>query len=103
MGESAVQAKKTKKEVIMTAKAIPRCGQHRVSKEWHTTTFEYKEGNISIRVPNVYAWICPVDGEASFTPETVDELISTVREFIKTAKRTRNWQSMLREYIISVG
>ena len=87
----------------MTGKAIPQCGQHRVSKEWHQTTFEYKDNKISVQVPNVYAWVCPIDGEASFTPETVDELVTSVRDFIETAKRTRNRQSKLRDYIISVG
>lgn len=87
----------------MTAKAIPQCGQHRVSKEWRQTTFEYKDSEISVQVPNVFAWVCPMDGEASFTPETVDELIASVRDFIEAAKRTRNRQSTLREYIISVG
>jgi hypothetical protein len=87
----------------MRAKAIPQCGQHRVSKEWRQTTFEYKDNEVSVQVPKVYAWVCPMDGEASFTPETVDELITSVRDFIEAAKRTRNRQSTLREYIISVG
>jgi YgiT-type zinc finger domain-containing protein len=103
MGKSSIQTKKAKKELNMRAKTAPQCGQHHVSKEWRQTTFEYNDGEISVQVPNVYAWVCPVDGEASFTPETVDELITSVREFIETAKRTRNRQSTLREYIISVG
>jgi DNA polymerase sigma len=103
MGKSSIQTKKVKKELIMTAKLIPQCGPHRVSKEWRQSTFEYKDNEISVQVPNVYAWVCPVDSEASFRPETVDELITSVRDFIETAKRTRNRQSTLREYIISVG
>ena len=103
MGKSAIQTKEAKRELNMMAKAIPQCGQHRVSKEWLQTTFEYRDSEISVQVPNVYAWVCPVDGEASFAPETVDDLITSVRDFIETAKRSRNRQSMLREYIISVG
>lgn len=72
-------------------------------KEWRPTTFEYGEDGISIRVPNVHAWVCPQDGEASFTAETVDELIVTVRELIEPAKRARERRSMLTEYIVSVG
>ncbi|MYI92959.1 YgiT-type zinc finger protein, partial [Candidatus Poribacteria bacterium] len=44
--------------------------QHK--KEWQQTVFSYNEDGVSIRIPNVYAWVCPVDGEASFTPETAD-------------------------------
>ncbi len=38
---------------------------------------------LSLRVVN------SVDGEASFTPATVDALIDTVRELIDTAKRAK--------------
>ncbi|MBI3301978.1 MAG: hypothetical protein HYZ72_07875 [Deltaproteobacteria bacterium] len=54
-------------------------------------------------MPNLYAWVCPVDGEASFTPETVDELLATIRELLATAKRARERRSVLTEYIVSVG
>jgi len=84
-------------------KPIPICGEHRLPKEWRPITFEYKDDGISIRVPNVYAWVCPVDGEASFTPETVDELIVTARELLDTAKRARQRRSVLTEYVVSVG
>lgn len=87
----------------MTTKHAPVCGEHCVSKEWHLTTFEYTDEGILIRVPNVYAWVCPVDGEASFTPETVDELIVTVRELFETAKRARERRSVLTEYIVSIS
>ena len=87
----------------MTIKSTPICGQHKRAKEWRPTVFEYNEEGISIRVPNVYAWVCPEDGEASFTPETVDELIVTVREFIETAKRAKERRSSLTEYIVAVG
>lgn len=65
--------------------------------------FEYGEGGITIRVPNVYAWVCPRDGEASFTPETVDELIATVRELLESARRARERRSMFTEHIVSVS
>ena len=42
-------------------------------------------------------------GEASFTPDTVDELITTVRELIELAKRARKRRPVLTEYIVSVG
>ncbi len=45
-------------------------------------TFEYSEEDVTVRIPNVYAWVCPVSGEASFTPDTADDLIRTVRELI---------------------
>jgi YgiT-type zinc finger domain-containing protein len=82
---------------------IPICGEHRVSKEWRPVTFEYSEEGIFIRVPNIYAWVCPVNGEASFTPDTVDELVLTARELLETAKRARQRRSALTEYIVSVG
>ena len=87
----------------MTTKPTPICVQHNREKEWCPTVFEYNEEGISVRVPNVYAWVCPEDGEASFTPETVDELIVTVREFIETAKRAKERRSSLTEYVVAVG
>ena len=87
----------------MTNEPVPICGEHQILKEWSPTTFEYGEDGVSIRVPNIYAWVCPRDGEASFTPDTVDELISTVRELITPAKRARERRSMPTEYIVSTG
>jgi hypothetical protein len=43
-----------------------------------------------------------VDGEASFTPETVDELLLTIRELFLTAKRAQERRSELTQYIVSV-
>lgn len=86
----------------MTSQSIPTCTEHHTSKEWRPTTFEYQEEGISVRVPNVYAWVCPEDGEASFTPDTVDEIITTVRELLEPAKRARSRRSVLTEYIVSV-
>ena len=79
------------------------CGDHHIEKEWRLTTFDYQEEGITIRVPNLYAWVCPVDGEASFIPETVDELLLTIRELLTTAKRARERRSELTEYIVSVS
>lgn len=87
----------------MPTNPVPICGEHKTAKEWHPTTFAYREEDISIRVPNLYAWVCPVDGEASFTPETVDEVLATIRELLATAKRARERRSVLTEYIVSVG
>jgi len=86
----------------MKDKAIPICGEHHISKEWRPTTFEYDDG-ITGRVPNVYAWVCPKDGAASFTPDTVDELISTVRELVEAAKRAKKRRSTFTEYVVAVG
>ena len=87
----------------MATKSIPRCGEHHTEKEWRLTIFEYQEEGITVRVPNLYAWVCPVDGEASFTPETVDELLLTIRELILTAKRAQERRSELTQYIVSVN
>ena len=87
----------------MSTTAIPICNMHHAEKEWRLTTFEYQEEGITIRVPNCYAWVCPVDGETSFTPETVDELLLTIRELLVTAKRAQERHSELTEYIVSVS
>jgi YgiT-type zinc finger domain-containing protein len=87
----------------MSDKPAPICGEHQVEKEWRKTTFEYRDDGITVRVPNVYAWVCPENGEASFTPETVDELIATVRELIQVAKRAQQRRPVLTDYIVSVG
>lgn len=88
----------------MTDQPIPTCGDaQQTPKEWKPVTFEYSEDGVSIRVPNVYAWVSPLDGEVSFTPETVDELISTVRELLETAKRAKQRRSIFTEYVVSVA
>jgi YgiT-type zinc finger domain-containing protein len=86
----------------MTTKPTPICGEHGVPKEWRETTFEYTEEGITVRVPGVYAWVCPESGEASFLAETTDELISTVRDLLEAAKRARERRSMPTEYRIFV-
>ena len=87
----------------MNSETIPICGEHQEDKRWGTTTFEYTDEGITIQVPNVPAWICPHDGEASFTPATVDELIFTVRELIETAKKARERRSAFTEYFVAVS
>ena len=87
----------------MNTKPAPSCGQHKTTKEWKPTTFEYTESGITIRVPDVYAWVCPEDGEAAFTPETTDELFTTVRELFESAQRARDRRSVLTEYFVSVA
>ena len=87
----------------MNTNQAPICGLHRISKEWRQTIFEYQEDGISIRVPGMYAWVCPSDNEPSFTSETVDELIVTVRELIGPAKRARARHSLVTEYIVKTG
>ena len=87
----------------MTHKSVPICGEHHVKKEWRPTTFEYREKDVTVRIPNIYAWVCPASGEASFTPDTVDELITTVRELVEIAKRARDRRPVLTEYIVSVN
>ena len=87
----------------MSNKPVPICAEHQVSKEWKPTTFEYGDDGVSIQVPNVYAWVCPEDGEASFTADTTDELIATVRELITPAKRARERRTMPAEYIVRVA
>ncbi len=79
------------------------CNIHNVSKEWRPTTFEYEEDGISVRVPNIYAWVCPKDGEASFTPDIVDEILLTLRDLLDSANRERERRTVLTEYIVSVG
>ena len=87
----------------MNSKAVPICNEHQEDKKWGTTTFEYTDEGITIQVPNVPAWICPHDGEASFTPRTVDELILTVRELMETAKKARERRSVFTEYLVAVS
>ena len=73
----------------MKNRPAPICGQHKTSKEWKPTTFEYSEDGITVRVLDIDAWVCPVDGEAAFTPETADELHRTVRESFDSAKKAK--------------
>ena len=87
----------------METKLAPMCREHQVQKEWRTTTFEYQDQGISIRVPNVYAWVCPIDNEASFVPDAVDELIAAVRELLEAARRARERRAEFTEYFVSIG
>lgn len=87
----------------MSERVIPTCGKQRVSREWRATNFEYHEDGITIRVPNVYAWVCPEDGEVAFTPDIMDELMTTIRELVATAKRARERRSELTEYGVSIS
>ena len=80
----------------MMAKSAPLCARHKVLKEWRPTTFEYSDEGVTIRIPNIYGWICPENGEASFTPETTDELA-------EIARRARSRRSGLTEYLVSVA
>ncbi|RLC14125.1 MAG: hypothetical protein DRI57_14985 [Deltaproteobacteria bacterium] len=87
----------------MMAKSAPLCARHKVLKEWRPTTFEYSDEGVTIRIPNIYGWICPESGEASFTPETTDEIIETVHELAEIARRARSRRSGLTEYLVSVA
>lgn len=87
----------------MTSKPHPICTEHNREKVWQQTVFEYSEDGISVKVQNVWAWVCPEDGEPSFTSETVDALLVTVRELVDTAKRAKHRQPALTEYAIAVG
>jgi hypothetical protein len=87
----------------MTTQSVPVCGQHHIAKVWQPTTFEYQESGISVQIPNVYAWVCTEDGEASFTAETTDQLIATARELVEAAKHARARRPALTEYMVSVG
>ena len=87
----------------MTPKPSLICTEHNTEKVWQQTVFEYSEDGVSVKVQNVWAWVCPEDGEPSFTPETVDALIVTVRELIDIAKRAKKRQPVLTEYAVAVG
>ncbi|MCY7376170.1 MAG: hypothetical protein LH472_09395 [Pyrinomonadaceae bacterium] len=87
----------------MKSNFIPTCGEHNQPKQWQMTTFEYVEEGISVRVPNIYGWVCPENGEASFTPETVDELILTVRDLLEIAKRAKSRRAHPTEFIVTVS
>lgn len=87
----------------MKKKTVPICGEHKVKKEWRETIFEYRDDGIVVRVPKVFAWVCPRDGETSFTPDTTDELILTVRELVETARRAKGRRSAFTEYVVAVG
>lgn len=81
----------------------PQCAAHQIGKQWQLTTFEYRDNGIRVEVPDVPAWVCPIDGEASFTPEVVDQLIDTVRELVATAKRAHERRAVFTEYLVTVG
>ena len=87
----------------MTPKPLPICLQHKTKKVWQQTVFEYSEDGVSVHVQNVWAWVCPKDGEPFFTPETVDALIVTIRELVDIAKRAKKRQPALTEYAVAIG
>lgn len=104
MGETRFQTETAQEKMNMNQQPVPTCGDAKQTpKEWKPVTFEYVEDGISVRVPNVYAWVSPLDGEISFTPDTFDALYSTVHELIETAKRAQQRRSTFTEYVVSVG
>ena len=82
---------------------VPICSEHQLEKEWRPATFEYTEDGVSVSVSGILAWVCPVDGETSFTPEGFDELLLTVRELLEPAKRAKARKSAMKEFVVSVG
>src|SRR5262245_36408923 len=82
---------------------VPICSEHQIAREWRPTTFEYAEEGVSVCVSGILAWVCPVDGDASFPPEPLDELPTTVRELLETARRAKARQSTMTEFVVSVG
>jgi len=80
----------------------PHCSECGEVMEWGTTTFKYNEDGIGVTIPDVPAWVCPKCGEVSFTPETTDQLIETLKEFVAAARRARQRQPLLREYVVQV-
>lgn len=60
MVESTVSPTQTKRVTSMNKQTVPICGEHQVLKEWKATTFIYDDDGVSIEVPNVYAWVCPL-------------------------------------------
>ena len=103
MGKASIETAQEEKVTDMETRPSPMCREHKIQKEWRMTTFEYEDQGISIRVPNVYAWVCPIDHEASFVPETVDELIAAVRELVEAARRARERRALFTEYFVSIG
>lgn len=104
MGKTRLQTKTAQEKINMNQQPVPTCGDSaHTPKEWKPVTFEYAEDGISVRVPNVYAWVSPLDGEISFTPDTFDELYSTVHELIETAKRAQQRHSHFTEYVVSIS
>lgn len=86
----------------METKPAPICREHQQPKEWRPTTFDYSEEGISLHVSGVFAWVCPIDGDASYTPETADELQTTVRGLLEQARRTRARNARPVEYVVSI-
>lgn len=79
------------------------CAGHHIRRQWQLTTFEYRDNVIRVKVPDAPAWMCPIDGEASFTPEVVDQLIDTVRELVATAKRAYERRTVFTAYLVAAG
>ncbi len=86
----------------METKPVPICREHQQPKEWRPTTFDYSEEGISLSVSGIFAWVCPVDGDASYTPETADELHATARGILEQARRERARNTKPVEYVFSV-
>src|SRR5437762_1918884 len=100
MGKSAVESA-AEKLVYMHEERAPICGEHNTVMEWRPATFEYSEEGITVRVPNLLAWVCPADCEPSFIAGTTDELLLTIRDLLAAARRARARKSEATEYVVS--
>ena len=47
----------------MTSKPSPISTEHNTEKVWQQAVFEYSEEGVSVKVQNVWAWVCPEDGD----------------------------------------
>ncbi len=74
-GNDRISDEENEGEDKMPNKPTPTCGDSaQTLREWKPVTFEYSEGGVSVRVPNVYTWVCPrVQGDNSDRRPRVQE------------------------------
>ena len=101
-GKSTFQPPSPEKMTLTNGLQVPFCSHHHTQMEWGETDFTYEEDGIEVTVRHIAAWVCPHGDDVALPPGVTDELITTVRELIKVAKRKNHPMKPHQEYRVRV-
>ena len=83
----------------------PFCSEHRIPMIWGETDIRFEEDGIEVIVHHIPAWVCPHGDDSAFAPGVVDEVIKTIHDLVKVARRARETQPTFspQEYLVKVA
>ncbi len=83
----------------------PFCSEHRIPMVWDETDMKFEENGVEVIVRHIPAWVCPHGDDAAFAPGMTDEVIETIRDLAKIARRAREIHPAFprQEYLVRVA